>query len=181
MRCPTRNDCSVLHSPVIYQIQWHVQTDLSWQCTFTIIWYVWDKTIYYTVLGRQMQIWSHIFACPTLMILGNLPVERAKDAVCFLQRCGVSLVSSYAVCFLQRGGVSLASSAIIYDIVKVKVTRRPVWAVDPLTRGPVDPVCFLQWGGMSVASSAIIYNIVKVTLWPVDPSTRRPFRKRTPQ
>ena len=38
--------------------------------------------------------------------LGNLPVERAKDAVCFL----------------QRGGVSLASSAIIYNIVKVKVT-----------------------------------------------------------
>ena len=37
--------------------------------------------------------------------LGNLPIERAKDAVCFLQRCGVSLVSSYAVCFLQRGGV----------------------------------------------------------------------------
>ena len=39
------------------------------------------------------------------VILGNLPVERAKDAVCFFQRCGVSLVSSYAVCFLQRGGV----------------------------------------------------------------------------
>ena len=36
--------------------------------------------------------------------LGNLPIERAKDAVCFLQRCGVSL----------------ASSAIIYNIVKVK-------------------------------------------------------------
>ena len=56
-------------------------------------------------------------------LLGNLPVEQAKDAVCFLQRCGVSLVSSYAVCFLQRGGVSLASSAIIYNIVKVKVTQ----------------------------------------------------------
>ena len=54
-------------------------------------------------------------------ILGNLPVERAKDAVCFLQRCGLSLVSSYAVCFLQRGGLSLASSAIIYNKVKVKV------------------------------------------------------------
>ena len=62
-----------------------------------------------------------VTAC--LSILGNLPVEQAKDAVCFLQRCGVSLVSSYAVCFLQRGGVSLASSAIIYNIVKVKVTR----------------------------------------------------------
>ena len=60
--------------------------------------------------------------------LGNLPVERSKDAVCFLQQCGVSLVSSYAVCFLQRGGVSLASSAIIYNIVKVSR-----WAVDPLT------------------------------------------------
>ena len=58
----------------------------------------------------------------TLNILGNLPVERAKDAVCFLQWCGVSLVSSYGVCFLQRGGVSLASSAIIYNIMKVKVT-----------------------------------------------------------
>ena len=60
---------------------------------------------------------------PFSPLLGNLPVERAKDAVCFLQWCGVSLVSSYAVCFLQQGGVSLASSAIIYDIVKVKVTR----------------------------------------------------------
>ena len=40
-------------------------------------------------------------------ILGNLPVERAKDAVCFL----------------QWGGMSLASSAIIYNIVKVKVTH----------------------------------------------------------
>ena len=57
--------------------------------------------------------------------LGNLPAERAKDAVWFLQRWGVSLVSSYAVCFLQRGGVSVASSAIIYNIVKVKVTRLP--------------------------------------------------------
>ena len=84
--------------------------------------------------------------------LGNLPVERAKDAVCFLQRCGVSLVSSYAVCFLQRDGVSLASSAIIYNTVKVKVTRRPV---DPLTRRPVDPVCFLQRGGVSLLSYII--------------------------
>ena len=42
-----------------------------------------------------------------LVLLGNLPVERAKDAVCFL----------------QRGGLSLVSSAIIYNIVKVKVTR----------------------------------------------------------
>ena len=42
-----------------------------------------------------------------LLLLGNLPVEQAKDAVCFL----------------QWGGVSLASSAIIYNIVKGKVTR----------------------------------------------------------
>ena len=66
-----------------------------------------------------------------LILLGNLPIERAKDTVCFLQQCDVSLVSSYAMCFLQRGGVSLASSAIIYNIVKV--TRRPVWPIDPLT------------------------------------------------
>ena len=64
-----------------------------------------------------------LIALMYLYVLGNLPVERAKDAVCFLQQCGVSLVSSYAVCFLQRGGVSLASSAIIYNIVKVKVTH----------------------------------------------------------
>ena len=73
--------------------------------------------------------------------LGNLPVERAKDTVWFLQWCGVSLVSSYAVCFLQWGGVSLASSAIIYNIVKVKVTHWPVNPFDPfdpLTRRPVD-------------------------------------------
>ena len=54
-----------------------------------------------------------------LPILGNLPVKRAKDAVCFLQWCGMRLVSSYTVCFLQRGGVSLALSAIIYNILKV--------------------------------------------------------------
>ena len=67
--------------------------------------------------------YAQINICSHFITLGNLPVERAKDAVCFLQRCGVSLVSSYAVCFLQRGGVSLASSAIIYNIVRVKVTR----------------------------------------------------------
>ena len=72
--------------------------------------------------------------------LGNLPVERAKDAACFLQWCGVSLVSSYAVCFLQRGGVSLASSAIIYNIVKVKVdTRLTRWHVDLLTFSKKNP------------------------------------------
>ena len=70
--------------------------------------------------------------------LGNLPVKRAKDAVWFLQWCGVSLVSSYAMCFLQRGGVSLASSAIIYNIVKVKVTHWPVDPFDSLICRPVD-------------------------------------------
>ena len=76
--------------------------------------------------GYMTYIEQLTFIILFLNVLGNLPVERAKDAVCFLQRCGVSLMSSYAVCFLQRGGVSLASSAIIYNIVKVKVTRRPV-------------------------------------------------------
>ena len=42
--------------------------------------------------------------------LGNLPIKRAKDAVCFL----------------QRDGVSVASSAIKYNIVKVKVTHWPI-------------------------------------------------------
>ena len=67
-------------------------------------------------------LWCLCLTFCTFSVLGNLPVERAKDAVWFLQWCGVSLVSSYAVCFLQRGGMSLASSAIIYNIVKVKVT-----------------------------------------------------------
>ena len=63
-----------------------------------------------------------ILSVLSLMLLGNLPVERAKDTVCFL----------------QRGGVSLASSAIIYNIVKVKVTRWPIDPFDPLTCRPVD-------------------------------------------
>ena len=54
-------------------------------------------------LGLFFLFFSYI----VFILLGNLPVEQAKDAVCFL----------------QRGGVSLASSAIIYNIVKVKVTR----------------------------------------------------------
>ena len=86
---------------------------------------------------EQIHVHIHYQNCYTL---GNLPVERAKDAVCFLQRCGVSPVSWYAVCFLQQGGVSLASSAIIYNIVKVKVTRWPVDLFDPLTHWPVDPL-----------------------------------------
>ena len=49
--------------------------------------------------------------------------RASKDAVWFLQWCGVSLVPSYAVCFLQQVGVSLMSSGIIYNIVKVKVAR----------------------------------------------------------
>ena len=32
--------------------------------------------------------------CLHCTTLGNIPFERAKDAVCFLQWCGVSLVSS---------------------------------------------------------------------------------------
>ena len=76
--------------------------------------------------------------CRSFTKLGNLPIKRAKDAVCFLQRCGVSLVWSYAVCFMQWGGVSLASSAIIYNIVKVKVTR---WPIDLLEKEPLNSNC----------------------------------------
>ena len=85
-------------------------------CTSTGVFYWYD-------LLESIMFCFLIFRFVIIKVLGNLPVEQAKDAVCFLQRCGVSLVSSYAVCFLQRGGVSLASSAIIYNIVKVKVTR----------------------------------------------------------
>ena len=98
-------------------------------------WTKWDNSMGCEDVMAQKKRKKH---GKVLEILGNLPVERAKDAVCFLQWCGVSLVSSYAVCFLQRGGVSLASSAVIYNIVKVKVTRWPVWPIDPLTRRPVD-------------------------------------------
>ena len=49
----------------------------------------------------------HTIGVLVFMILVNIPVEQAKDAVCFLQRCGLSLVSS----------------AIIYNIVSEKVTR----------------------------------------------------------
>ena len=114
----------------------------------------------------------------------KLPVERAKDAVCFLQWCGVRLVSSYTVCFWQRGGVSLALSAIIYNIVKVKVSRWPVDPFDPLTRRPVDPSTRLTFSkknpSRAIARSTYIHRR-DVTLWPVDLSTCWPFRKRTPQ
>ena len=52
----------------------------------------------------------------TFKILGNLPVERAKDTVCFLQWCGLRVLS-------------VVSSAIIYNIVSEKVTRWPVEAL----------------------------------------------------
>ena len=109
--------------------------------------------------------------------------------MCFLQWCGVRLVSSYAVCFLQRGGVSLALSAIIYNIVKVKVTR---WPVDLLTFSKKNP-------SRAIARSTYIQrrDVTRWPVWPVDPlpadpfdpltrrpvdpSARWPFRKRTPQ
>ena len=63
---------------------------------------------YSTCCAASVYIFVYIFiGASILSSLGNLPVERAKDAVCFL----------------QWGGVSLASSAIIYNIVKVIVTR----------------------------------------------------------
>ena len=134
--------------------------------------------------------------CTKLVLLGNLPVERAKDAVCFLQWCGVSLVSSYAVCFLQRGGVSLALSATIYNIVKVKVTRWPIDPFDPLTHRPVDvfekeavdpstlltrwPVDLLTFKkknpSRAIARSTYIHrrDVTRRPVWPVDSLTRRP-------
>ena len=91
----------------------------------------------------------------------------------FLQWCGVSVVSSYAVCFLQRGGVSLVSSAIIYNIVKVKVTR---WLIDLLTFSKKNP-------SRAITRSTYIHrrDVTCRPVWPVDPSTHWPFRKRTPE
>ena len=120
--------------------------------------------------------WSFDTKLQKFIQLGNLPVERAKDAVWFLQWCGVSLVSSYAVCCLQRGGVSLASSAIIYNIVKVKVSRWPVDPFDPLTCRPVD---LFEKEPLKGNCEVHLH-----TLSICDPSTRLtrwPFRKRTPQ
>ena len=81
-------------------------------------WYVnqWHYSLG-VVVHHQLFLRSFQIATSPLFLfglLGNIPVERAKDAVCFLQWCGMSL----------------ASSAIIYNIVKVKVTR---WPVDHLT------------------------------------------------
>ena len=133
------------------------------------------KWLRYKSLSRYIHKWH-------LHVLGNLPVERAKDAVCFLQWCGVSLVSSYAACFLQRGGVSLASSAIIYNIVKVKVTCWPVDPFDPLTCWvvwPVDPsTCwpFRKEPLKAIARSTYIHrwDVTRLTRWPVDLLTHRP-------
>ena len=145
-----------------------------------------------------------------LKIVGNLPVKRAKDAEWFLQWCGVSLVSSYAVCFLQRGGMSLASSAIIYNIVKVKVTRWPVDPVTRLTHRPVDlfekeplkgncevhvhtplrssavkgaelRLCSRKAKGAFCSCVAWGWRIYDIVESESDPLTRWPFRKRTPQ
>ena len=104
----------------------------------------------------------------------------------------MSLVSSYAVCFLQQGGMSLASSAIIYNIVKVKVSR---WTVDPfdsLSRRPVDLFEKEPFKGncevhlhrplrCEPSTRLTRRPSTRLTHWPVDPSTRWPFRKRTPQ
>ena len=101
--------------------------------------------------------------------LGSLPFQRAKDAVWFLQWCGVSLVSSYAMCFLQRGGVSLASSAIIYNIVKVKVTR---WPVDLLTFSKKN-------SSRAIARSTYIHRrdvTRRFTRWPVDLLEKEPLK-----
>ena len=109
----------------------------------------------------------------------------------------MSLVSSYTVCFLQRGGVSLASSAIIYNIVKVKVTRWPVdpfdsWLTEPSTcwpfrkrtpqgqlRGP--PTYTVEMWAVDPFDPSPVNPFDPLTRWPVDPSTRWPFRKRNPQ
>ena len=82
--------------------------------------------------------------------------------------------------FSQRGGVSLASSAIIYNIVKVKVTS---WAIDPstrLTRWPVDLLTFSKKNpSRAIARSTYIHrqDVTRRPVWPVDPFdllTRRP-------
>ena len=55
----------------------------------------------------QWHTWNLMMCMHILETTRKLPVERAKDAVCFFEWCGVSLVSS----------------AIIYNTVKVKVTH----------------------------------------------------------
>ena len=131
--------------------------------------------------------------------LGNLPVKRAKDAMCFLQWCGLRLLS-------------VVSSAIIYNIVFEKVTR---WPIDLLTRWPFrkrtpqeqfqgPPTYTHHPSRCSAAKGAFCSNqtlrcssskakgalcscvawswrICNKLKWPVDPSTRWPFRKRSPQ
>ena len=85
------------------------------------------------------------------------------------------------------GGVSLASSAIIYNIVKVKVTRWPIDPFDLLTRLTCWPVNLLTFSkknpSRAIARSTYIHrrDVTRRAVWPVDLLTRWPFRKRTPQ
>ena len=62
--------------------------------------------------------------------LVNIPCQASGVASAWCR------LLSYAVCFLQRCGLSLVSSAIIYNIVSEKVTR---WSVDPLTFSKKNP------------------------------------------
>ena len=107
------------------------------------------------------------------------PIKRAKDAVCFLQWCGMSLVASYAVCFLHQGDVSLASSAIIYNIVKVKVTHWPVDPFDPLTCRPVD---LFEKEPLKGNCEVHIHTLsrcdpsTRLTRWPVDLLEKEPLK-----
>ena len=87
------------------------------------------------------------------------------------------------------GGVSLASSAMIYNIVKVKVTRWPVdpfdsWLVEPSTCWPFrkrTPQGQLRGPPTYTVEMWAVDPFDPLTRWPVDSLTRRPFRKRTPQ
>ena len=93
----------------------------------------------------------------------------------------MSLVSSYAVCFLQLGGVRLTSSAIIYNIVKVKVSRWPVDPFDSLSRRPVDLFEKEPLKGNCEVHLHTPSRCQPSSRLTRRPSTRWPFRKRSHQ
>ena len=125
--------------------------------------------------------------------LGNLPVERAKDAVCFLQWCGLRLLSVVSSAIMIRWAVDLLSRQPV-DLFKKEPLKgnSEVHLHTPTTRRDavqqkvpfarirlLDGVAAKQKAPFAaVWREAGAYNIVESES---DPLTRRPFRKRTPQ
>ena len=67
-----------------------------------------------------------------LYFLGNIPVERAKDVVCFLQWCGVSLVSSAIIHRVLFAAVWREPGVVCYHIKYSESDPLTFWKKEPL-------------------------------------------------